>query len=106
LKDKILHNQADYKLIDTTENLAPFSYFKTIVYNSSLYNQQELDNILEHEKIHCDQNHTLDVLISRVFCIFFWFNPVVWLYQKAILQNLEFIADQQATLKIEDKKSY
>ncbi|SHG32212.1 Signal transducer regulating beta-lactamase production, contains metallopeptidase domain [Flavobacterium segetis] len=106
LKNKTLQNQTDYKLIDTTENLAPFSYFKIIVYNSSLYNQQELNNILEHEKIHCDQNHTLDVLISRVFCILFWFNPVVWFYKKAIVQNLEFIADQEATTKIEDKKSY
>ena len=106
LKNKTLQNQTDYKLIDTTENLAPFSYFKTIVYNSSLYNQQELNNILEHEKIHCDQNHTLDVLISRLFCILFWFNPVVWFYKKAIVQNLEFIADQEATTKIEDKKSY
>jgi len=106
LKDKTMHTQADYKLIDTIENVAPFSYFGTIVYNSSLYNQQELTNILDHEKIHCDQNHTVDVLISRVFCILFWFNPFVWLYKKAILQNLEFIADHQATMKVIDKKSY
>jgi hypothetical protein len=29
--------------------------------------------------------------------------PVIWLYQKAILQNLEFIADSEALLKISDK---
>ncbi|MEC5167307.1 hypothetical protein RCH18_003062 [Flavobacterium sp. PL11] len=106
LKGTSIRTQANYKLIDTTENIAPFSYFGTIVYNSSLYNQQELTNILAHEKIHCDQNHSVDVLISRVFCILFWFNPIVWFYKKAILQNLEFIADHQATTKIEDKKSY
>jgi hypothetical protein len=30
----------------------------------------------------------------------------IWLYQKAILQNLEFIADSEALLKISDKKAY
>ncbi|MFV8345733.1 M56 family metallopeptidase [Flavobacterium sp. ZB4P13] len=106
LKGKTIQNQADFKFIDTTENVAPFSYFNTIVYNSSLYSNSELENILEHEKVHCEQNHTVDALISRVFCILFWFNPFIWLYKKAILQNLEFIADNEATKKISDKKAY
>ncbi|WKL43812.1 M56 family metallopeptidase [Flavobacterium sp. ZE23DGlu08] len=106
LKGKTIQNQADFKFIDTTENVAPFSYFNTIVYNSSLYSSSELENILEHEKVHSDQNHTVDVLISRLFCILFWFNPLIWLYKKAILQNLEFIADNEATKNISDKKAY
>jgi len=106
LKGKNIHNQADFKLIDTTENVAPFSYFNTIVYNSSLYSSSELQNILEHEKVHSEQNHTIDVLISRLFCILFWFNPLIWMYKKAILQNLEFIADSEASKKISDKKAY
>lgn len=106
LKGKSMQRQADYKLVDTKENLAPFSYFNTIVYNSALYTATELENILEHEKVHSDQNHTVDVLISRFFCILFWFHPFVWLYKKAVLQNLEFIADSEATKKITDKKAY
>ncbi|MFV8270036.1 M56 family metallopeptidase [Flavobacterium sp. GT2N3] len=106
LKGKNIQNQADFKFIDTTENVAPFSYFNTIVYNSSLYSSSELENILEHEKVHSDQNHTIDVLISRLFCVLFWFNPLIWLYKKAILQNLEFIADSEASKKISDKKAY
>ena len=106
LKGKPIQRQADFKFMDVTENVAPFSYFNTIVYNSSLYSPTELENILEHEKVHSEQNHTLDVLISRFFCIVFWFNPLIWLYQKAILQNLEFIADSEATKKISDTKAY
>ncbi len=106
LKGKNFHKQEDYIYIDTLENIAPFSFFNTIVYNSSLYSKTELENILEHEKIHSEQNHTVDVLISRLFCIVFWFNPFVWFYKKAILQNLEFIADSEATKKISDKKAY
>jgi hypothetical protein len=106
LKGKKIQQQADFKFIDTTDNIAPFSYFEYIVYNSSMYTASELENIIEHEKVHSDQNHTIDVLISRAFCLLFWFNPVIWLYKKAITQNLEFIADKEAAQKISDKKAY
>jgi hypothetical protein len=106
LKGKAIQQQADHKFIDLKENIAPFSYFNTIVYNSSLYSEAELESILEHEKVHSDQNHTVDVLITRFFCTLFWFNPFIWLYKKAILQNLEYIADSEATKNISDKKAY
>ncbi|EJL65195.1 M56 family metallopeptidase [Flavobacterium sp. CF136] len=106
LKNKKIQQQADFKFIDIKENIAPFSYFDYIVYNSSLYTSTELESIIEHEKVHSDQNHTIDVLISRIFCVLFWFNPIIWLYKKAILQNLEFIADSEAAKKISDKKAY
>ncbi|KQO21327.1 peptidase M56 [Flavobacterium sp. Leaf82] len=106
LKGKKVKQQADFKFVDISENIAPFSYFDYIVYNSSLYSASELESILEHEKVHSEQNHTIDVLVSRIFCVLFWFNPIVWLYKKAILQNLEFIADSEAARKISDKKAY
>ncbi|MBZ4040753.1 M56 family metallopeptidase [Flavobacterium hibisci] len=106
LKGKKIQQQADYKFIDVNDNISPFSYFRNIVYNSSMYTVSELENILEHEKVHSDQNHTIDVLISRFFCMVFWFNPIIWFYKKAIVQNLEFIADKEAAKKISDKRSY
>ncbi|MEN9907480.1 MAG: hypothetical protein RLZZ540_621 [Bacteroidota bacterium] len=106
LKGKTIQQQGNFKLIDLAENIAPFSYFNYIVYNSSLYTAVELENILEHEKVHSLQKHSVDVLISRLFCVIFWFNPLVWLYKKAIAQNLEFIADGEAAKKINDKKAY
>ncbi|WP_166925938.1 M56 family metallopeptidase [Flavobacterium poyangense] len=106
LKGKKVQQQADFKFIDTNENIAPFSYFDYIVYNSSLYTASELENIIEHEKVHSDQKHTVDVLISRIFCVLFWFNPIIWFYKKAIIQNLEFIADSEAAKKLSDKKAY
>lgn len=106
LKGKAIQQQGNFKLIDISDNIAPFSYFKYIVYNSSLYSTAELANILEHEKVHSIQNHSLDVLLSRLFCVFFWFNPLIWLYKKAIAQNLEFIADSEAAKTITDKKAY
>jgi Zn-dependent protease with chaperone function len=95
-----------FKLVNLNENIAPFSFFNYIVYNSDLYSNEELQSILLHEKIHSQQKHSLDILIAKLFCIVFWFNPFVWLYKKAITQNLEYIADQKAIEQLEDKKSY
>ncbi|WP_051200162.1 M56 family metallopeptidase [Flavobacterium subsaxonicum] len=95
-----------YTLIDSTKILSPFSFFKYIVYNSSLLQPQELESIIAHEKVHSRQWHSADMLISQLFCAAFWFNPVVWLYKKAISQNLEFIADAEATKQVPDKVAY
>ncbi|WP_291133173.1 M56 family metallopeptidase [Flavobacterium sp. UBA7682] len=108
---KLLRNQKvvkseNYSLIDLRVDIAPFSFFNYIVYNSNLYTQNELENILQHEKIHSQQKHSFDLLIAKLFCIVFWFNPFIWLYKKSIVQNLEYIADNEATLHLDDKTSY
>jgi hypothetical protein len=96
----------NFKLVNLNENIAPFSFFNYIVYNADLYSNEELQSILLHEKIHSQEKHSMDVLIAKLFCIIFWFNPFMWLYKKAITQNLEYIADQKAIEQLEDKKSY
>ena len=106
LRGRTIQQQADFKCIDVDENVSPFSYFNYIVYNSALYSPSELENILEHEKVHCKQNHSIDVIIANFFCILFWYNPFIWLYKKSILQNLEFIADHEASKIVNDKKAY
>ena len=95
-----------YKFIDSAKAAAPFSFFGYIVYNSSLLQPQDLESIIAHEKVHSRQKHSLDMIIGQLFCIAFWFNPFVWIYKKAISQNLEFIADAEATKQLADKTAY
>ncbi len=104
-KQQIIKRE-QFALIDLNENVAPFSFFNYIVFNSSLYSDEELQSILLHEKVHSQQKHSIDILIAKLFCTVFWFNPFVWLYKKAITQNLEYIADQKAIQLIADKKAY
>lgn len=89
---------------DTTEN--PFSFFHYIVINPNRFSKEEFQHILTHESIHVKQKHSIDVLLSKLFCAFFWANPIVWLYRKAILQNLEFISDSETFQQIENKYEY
>lgn len=73
----------------------PFSFFSWIFMDPSLYGIQERDQILTHERTHCNQYHSVDVLISELTVVFFWFNPFVWLIKQEIRVNLEHLADEQ-----------
>lgn len=106
LRKQTTQKQEDLSYININQDIAPFSFFNYIVLNSSLYSQKELESILLHEKIHSQEKHSIDVLIAKLFTIIFWFNPLIWWYQKAIIQNLEYIADSKAIQNIEDKKCY
>ncbi len=104
-KKQVIVNKP-FVFVDVKEEINPFSFFKYIVFNSNKYSETELNTILNHEKVHSREKHSVDVLIAKLFCAVFWFNPFAWMYKKAILQNLEFIADQKAIQNIEDKKVY
>jgi hypothetical protein len=106
INNKVVQKNDSFSLIDINQDITPFSFFNYIVFNSSLYSQQELESILLHEKVHSQQKHSFDVVVAQIFTIVFWINPIIWLYKKAIIQNLEFIADNNAIQCIEDKKAY
>ncbi len=103
-QQKIKNEQ--FTFVDLNYDIAPFSFFNYIVYNSKLYSHEELQSILLHEKIHSQEFHSFDVMVAKLFSIVFWFNPFVWLYKKAIIQNLEYIADQKAVAHLQDPKVY
>lgn len=96
----------DFTLIHSTTIENPFSFFHYIVINPNLFSEAELQHILTHESIHVKQKHSIDVLLGKLFCALFWVNPIIWMYRKAILQNLEFIADNETFKQIENKYEY
>lgn len=87
-------------------NMGTFSFWKQIYLNPSKHHPEELVAVLEHEKVHVKELHTLDILLAELATIFYWFNPGVWLIRKAIKENVEFITDQTILKKGVDRKSY
>lgn len=98
-KNKVRKEQG-FVYVETAEPIAPFSFFNYIVYNPVQYTREELDSILVHERAHCSQWHSMDILVAELAAILLWINPVAWLYRKNIKQNLEFLADAKATRHI------
>lgn len=72
---------------------APFSFFDLIFIPEAMLNDQNLDKMLMHEKIHVKKLHSLDTLIYQLFCIVLWFNPFSWLSKKELQAQHEFAAD-------------
>ncbi len=105
-KNKNAVKNGQFKVVTVDDEIAPFSFFNTIVYNPNLYSKEELDVIIEHEQVHCRQLHSLDMILSEVFLAFQWFNPLIWLYKRSIQQNLEFIADKEALESLNASKIY
>jgi len=95
-----------YAFVETLNDVSPFSFFKWIVYNPNQFSETELKQILNHEKVHARQWHSIDILFSQLTSVLLWFNPFIWLYKKNLEQNLEFIADFTANKKTDCKKSY
>ncbi len=85
-----------YTYIAVDEDIAPFSFFRKIVYNPNLHTREELKMIIDHEKVHAVQWHTIDVLFTQLMLAIQWPNPFAWLYKDSLKQNLEFIADHEA----------
>ncbi|TYA58208.1 M56 family metallopeptidase [Formosa maritima] len=106
LKNNDFKKEDGFKLIETDNKVPPFSFFNWIVYNPSQFQNQELTHIINHEKVHAKQFHSIDVILSQLSCVVFWFNPFCWLYKKELQQNLEFIADYQAQNISNCEKSY
>jgi len=89
-----------------SEEVSPFSFWQTIYINPGLHKQEDLPNILAHEKVHVEQWHTLDIILAEICVVFYWFNPGVWLMKKAVRENIEFITDARILRKGIDKKAY
>ncbi len=98
--------QNGYVFIEADTSTSPFSFFNYIIYPKKGFSRQELEQIIEHEKVHASQHHSIDILLSQLLIIFNWFNPLAWLYHREIQKNLEFIADQGAQQDHKAKESY
>lgn len=95
-----------YLFVKVREKISPFSFFNYIIFNPEQHEQDELDMILQHEKVHASQWHSIDLILANLMQVIQWFNPFVWLYKKSLEENLEFIADNETVATLNSKKQY
>lgn len=97
-----------FLLVDLNENVPPFSFFNYIFISNSYQKLSidELQRIKDHEKVHSQQFHSLDILFVEFISIIFWFNPLM-IYLKRSLQEIhEYIVDEKIAEKGKGKKDY
>jgi len=88
-------NFSGFRLVNIEEDISPFSFFKYLYINKNTLSEDELHNVLEHEKAHISQRHSLDHLFAHALAVFQWFNPFAWQIRNALKTTHEFIADRQ-----------
>ena len=88
------------------ETVSPFSFWQTIYLNPALHPAPELAAVLRHEQVHIRQWHTLDVLLAQLAQAAAWCNPAAWLLARALLNNLEYLADQAVLETGLDRRAY
>lgn len=82
------------RIIENEKYGLPFSFFNVIFINPKFHTQDDLPEILAHEKVHIRENHWFDLLFIELLTVIFWFNPFIWFFERSIKQNHEYLADK------------
>lgn len=99
------HAEATLVLVD--EPTPPFSFLRFIFVSASDFRLGHIGpELLTHELTHVRQHHTIDVLLVELLQVVLWFNPLVYLYKRAIRTNHEFLADERVIEHHQNAKHY
>ncbi len=84
-----------FKIVPLERSCAAFSFFGTVYYPAPVKMETwETNTILEHEKVHIRQWHSLDNLLFTLLRIIFFYNPAVYFLTTRIRLVHEYIADE------------
>jgi beta-lactamase regulating signal transducer with metallopeptidase domain len=83
----------------------PFCFGRQIVLSEKDFMDHGKAVIL-HEQTHLNELHSLDLLISELYLVMTWYNPVSWLIRHEIKQNHEFEADRHVLSQGVDESDY
>jgi hypothetical protein len=95
-------------LVELIDKVPPFSFFNYIFITNSCQRlpEDDLKRIKDHEKVHAQQFHSLDVLFIEFISIIFWFNPLMIYLKKSIQEIHEYIVDEKIVGMGSGKKGY
>lgn len=95
------------RVIPVEERGNPYSFFHYLFLNRTDFDNKNYSaSVLEHESAHSRQYHSVDIFLVELINCFFWFNPFIWLYKKAVLTNHEYLADAAVIAAGIDLKNY
>jgi TonB-dependent SusC/RagA subfamily outer membrane receptor len=93
------------RLVKTDEYNSSFSFFNYVFINPGV-SGDEMREIVNHEIVHVNQKHWLDLLLGEIMRLFQWINPFAWIYTSLIRINHEYLADAAALRRSSDPAVY
>jgi TonB family protein len=105
-KKGIRQKYRHFWLVRTPAPHSPFSFIQYIFISTrEQYDAEEERQILEHEAAHLQEGHSWDILLLELSSLLFWWNPLLYLYRRALREIHEYLADA-AVLRHNNKKQY
>ncbi len=95
----------NFSIVKLPGTSAAFTFFRNIFLGEDLSEVQQ-KSILMHEKVHVTQKHSWDLLFFEILKVVFWFNPLVYIFQKRMAVLQEYIADRHVTIQRTHREYY
>jgi TonB-dependent SusC/RagA subfamily outer membrane receptor len=110
INDIRLSENIDYsgvRMVLSDRLINPYCFCRTIFVNKQDYLKNKIaGELLKHELEHIRQLHSFDVIFVELVRIFYWFNPLLILYNNAIKVNHEYLADNSVIMGSPDIRNY
>ncbi|MFN3997228.1 TonB family protein [Algoriphagus sp.] len=91
---KVYHNN---HFIAIHPEFVPASFFDYILMPDFNPENTEQKQIILHESMHVRLRHSWDLLLVNFAKVFFWFNPLIYIFERSLREIHEYQADQGVT---------
>jgi TonB family protein len=81
------------RIVRIDKDITPFSFFNFVFINNNHSYGNGMKEMFAHESEHIRQGHSFDIIILELATILQWFNPFIWLLNRSVRENHEFLAD-------------
>lgn len=99
-KGKVLF-QDGFQIVHSSSSLT-FTFFNTIFLPEQSCNPQ----VIQHEKVHIEQLHWIDLLFVEITHAILWFNPMMILIRRSVKLQHEYLADQASVSAQQNLENY
>ena len=95
-----------YTVVLTHGKVPTSSFFRYLFWdNTAELSLTEEEQVLAHEQCHIRQGHSIDLLLMELVLVVAWFQPLLYLIRRDLVQTHEFLADRSA-VGPQEKKAY
>ena len=88
------------KVVYKPKGFTNCSFLNYVFVDQQDLSDYEINVLLRHEAVHASKYHTVDKFMISIGKILLWFNPFIYLYDKALEQVHEYQADKEASLDV------
>jgi hypothetical protein len=88
-------NRWGFTVVTLSKKMSPFTFFNILFVGNNHIEDSEMNAMLLHERVHRDQYHSIDAVLLEALTVIFWFNPVIWFFQRDVKAQHEYFADER-----------